>query len=277
MSRIESISRLFTLDSLPLDPPTPNNGNVPNDSVFHRLAYTGTKASLSKSSSNSCSNLLNKSPHGAALNPMKSCEIDLDDSSSATTTAPADNTQNDQMSSSSNKYQRSKSVDSRARLKIVQARANNSTQSTSIDLDETFDEPHKPVSSSKFNSIQVRRAPLTPTSSSRSLTTKRPSIGSSSNTLYPKHSNGMQTRGSYANLHDSDNAENDENLSVNDHFHSKIVDNRTRTALPVQRYPQNPIQTSASTSAVSGTLSRPKPSMSYDRRDSNASITDLHR
>jgi hypothetical protein len=56
-----------------------------------------------------------------------------------------------------------------------------------------------------------------------------------------------------------------------------------RTSIPVQRYTtnNNNIQPSPSTSSINSTLSRTKQSgttmMNLERRDSNASVTDLNR
>jgi hypothetical protein len=190
------------------------------------------------------------------------------------------------MSSSINKYQRSKSVDARARLKMAQTRGNNnSNTSTSIDNDENnispTDEQQKIIPSSKFTSINTRRdappprVPLTPTSAPRTALTKR-----------SKNGNGTRTRGSNGNLFDTDNRqqdlETDENVSFNDNYQPKQFDNRTRTSIPVHRYTtNNNIQPSPSTSSVNSTISRTRPPITtpatLDRRDSNSSITDLNR
>ena len=235
------------------------------DSVFHRLAYTGTKASLSRSSSNSCSNLLNKNVPQTPTNQLKSCEIDYED---APNTTIIDHT-NEQISTSSNKYQRSKSVDTRARLKLAQSRSNNDMDEATYSIN---DEQQTSVPSSRFTPVNSRpppRVPLTPTSAPRTAVSKRSTNGS-----YQKYSNG--------NLYDFDNQqqeiENEENISVHDeHYQSK-----TRTNIPVHRYTNNNnIQSSPSTSSVNNTISRTKPPvstpMNFDRRDSNGSITDSNR
>ena len=268
----------------PSSPTTPNHGNTPSDSVFHRLAYTGTKASLSKSSSNSCSNLLNKNTQSIPVTQLKSCEIDFDDSSNA---PPMDN-------AGDNKYQRSKSVESRTRLRMAQAaRANQQQANMDIDPEEsylsTYDDQQRAVPSSKFTSITSRhevsaRAPITPSSASRDAYTKRSSSG---NLLASsKSGNGFRARGSNGNLFDSDHQapefENDENLSYQpDSYQTTLNDNRTRTSIPVHRYTQNNLQSSASTSSVSSTLSRTKPPVTIpinlDRRDSNTSTSETNR
>lgn len=199
---------------------------------------------------------------------------------------------NEQMSTSTSKYQRSKSVDSRARLKMAQTRANNNQMNIDDDENNSFitDEQPRTVLSSKFTSINGRRdappprIPFTPTSStSRTTLTKRSSNG---NNLYTKNGNGNRTRGSNGNIITTDNEqqdiENDENISFNDNYQTKLSDNRTRTSIPVHRYTtNNNIQPSPSTSSVNSNISRTKPPLSnpntLDRRDSNNSITDLNR
>ncbi|CAF3722548.1 unnamed protein product [Rotaria sp. Silwood1] len=238
-----------------------NNGNQPNDSVFHRLAYTGTKASLSKSNSNSCSNLINKN----STTQLKSCEIDFDDTLNSTATITENI--NEENSSLDNKYQRSKSVDGRTRIKLSQSRTN---QQSTIDNDENnntiHNEQDKPIPSSRFTPINIRReAPIKPPNRN--------------NLSYTKTTNGIRTHGSNGNIIDTYNQqqdiENNENISFN-------TDNRTRTTIPVQHYTtHNHIQTSSSTSSVNSTHSRPKPPVSIpinlDRKDSNTSNTDLSR
>ncbi|CAF4845230.1 unnamed protein product, partial [Rotaria socialis] len=77
--------------------------------------------------------------------------------------------------------------------------------------------------------------------------------------------------------------ENDANMSYStDNYQIKpVTDNRMRTTIPVQHYGTNNIQTSSSTSAVNNHTSRSKPPVSipisFDRRDSNSSSTDLNR
>ncbi|CAM4776618.1 unnamed protein product [Rotaria magnacalcarata] len=274
---------------------SPNNGNVPNDSVFHRLAYTGTKASLSKTSSNSCSNLLNKNSPQTPTTQLKTCEIDFDDSMSSST--PTDNNENnhEQISGLENKYPRSKSVDGRARLKIIQARANN-IHHTSIDNYENsnsmHDEQEKQIPSSRFTPVNGRRdvpsvprAPLTPPTIHRTTSGKRPP--SRNNLPYQKATNGFRTQGPNGDSMDSYNQqqdiESDENMSYSvDNYQIKpIVDNRIRTTIPVQHYATNNIQASSSTSAVNNHAARSKPPVSipisFERRDSNSSSTDLNR
>ncbi|CAF0953181.1 unnamed protein product, partial [Didymodactylos carnosus] len=122
--------------------PNYNGSSVVGDSVFHRLAYTGTKASLSKSNSTSCSNLLSKG--GAQQSILKAREIDFDDTCSTITVNDNETTlssinsnesnskQQSQQSSQSqsqqqqqqSKCQRSRSVDGRARGRTAQARIN---------------------------------------------------------------------------------------------------------------------------------------------------------
>jgi hypothetical protein len=177
---------------------------------------------------------------------------------------------NEQMSTSANKYQRSKSVDTRARLKLAQAHSNNEENNLSMN-----DEQQRTIPSSKFTPITTRpppRAPLTP----RTTVTKRPS-------------NGIRTQSSNGNLYDTDNQqqefENEENISLNDdNYQPKLTDNRMRTSAPIHRYTannNNNIQPSPSTSSVSSTISRTKPPVStpnhLDRRDSNSSTKDPNR
>jgi hypothetical protein len=233
------------------------------DSVFHRLAYTGTKASLSRSNSNSCSNLLNKNsaPSQIPSNQLQTCEIDFDDSLNQTI---IDHT-NEQITS--NKYQRSKSVDTRAKLKLSQSRSNDNN-------DEHNDEQEKIIPSSKFTSNNSRpppRIPLTPTSTPRTTLTKRPS-------------NGIRRQNSNGDMYDIDNQqqdiENDENISYNDdNYQQKLHENRMRTSIPVHRYTTNNtnIQSSQSTSSVNSNISRTKQPINLDRRDSNTSTTDSNR
>ncbi|CAM4937193.1 unnamed protein product [Rotaria socialis] len=274
---------------------SPSNGNVPNDSVFHRLAYTGTKASLSKTSSNSCSNLINKNLPQTPTTQLKTCEIDFDDSMSSSTATDNNENNHEQISGLENKYPRSKSVDGRARLKIIQARANN-LHHTSIDNDENsnsmHDESGKQIPSSRFSQVNGRRdvpsasrVPVTPPTIHRTTSGKRPP--SRNNLPYQKATNGFRTQGSNGNLMDSYNQqqdiENDANMSYStDNYQIKpVTDNRMRTTIPVQHYGTNNIQTSSSTSAVNNHTSRSKPPVSipisFDRRDSNSSSTDLNR
>jgi hypothetical protein len=167
---------------------------------------------------------------------------------------------------------------------------------TNIDNDEndtsTNDEEQKPVPSSKFIPINGRRdipppprVPLTPTSTHRTSSLKRPSNGN--NLTHTKDSYGFRTPNSNGNLLDSDNQqqdiENDENMSYNDdNYQPKLVDNRMRTAIPIHRYTNNNnyIQPSPSTSSVTSIMSRTKipnsTPINLDRRDSNT-ITDINR
>ena len=197
---------------------------------------------------------------------LKSCEIDFDDSPNTTI---IDHT-NEQISTSSNKYQRSKSVDTRARLQLSQLRSNNDLDDNTL---SNNDEQQRTVLSSKFTSINPRqppsRAPLTPRTS-----------------LTKRSSNGVRT----PNFYDTDHhhqqqqvLENEENISLHDeNYSSKLNENRTRTSIPVHRYTtNNNIQPSPSTSSVQSTTSRAKPPISmpinFERRDSNGSFTDSNR
>lgn len=254
-----------------------------NESIFHRLAYTATKSSLSKSSSNLCANLLVKPSQQQQLqqgNTSKVEDLDYDDSISNTEQNP------DSLSSStnpSNKCQRSRSVDGRARMKNAQIRAHNATRSTTNYDDSN---PSSTVPSSKFTSINPRRdtaappprIPTNPRSTivDRTLAAKR--VPNANNLPYTKNGHGTRARGSNGNLID---AENEENLSFNDSsYQPKIIETKGRTT---GRYSstQNHIQTSASTSSVNSTYSRtrvPIPvSSNLDRRDSNISSSDLSR
>jgi hypothetical protein len=195
---------------------------------------------------------------------LKSCEIDFDDTGVETSNDLA------------NKYLRSKSVDARAKLKLSQNRDENN-----ILLN---DEEIKTIPSSKFTQMNTRndapppRVPLTPTSTHRVITAKRPSNGT--NVSYTRTVNGIRTHDSNGNLYDT---ENDENLLYNDNnYEPKIVDHRTRTSIPVHRYTtNNNIQPSPSTSSINSTLSRTKQSgttsIHLERKDSNVSMTDLNR
>ncbi len=251
---------------------TSSNGSTTGDSVFHRLAYTATKSSLSKSSSNLSANLLNKNlqqqqqqqQQQNKSNDLKSHEIDYDESISTN--------ENNQESTStstniSNKCQRSRSVDGRARLKNGQQTRppNNPIRSTN-----DYDDNNQPttVPSSKFTSINSRRdaaaappprIPITPRSlliSDRTSLAKR--ISNANSISYTKNGNGIRTRGSNGNLIETDN---DENSTFNDNYQPKIIENKTRIAIPVHRYTtnnNNNIQTSASTSSVNSTNPRTK-------------------
>ncbi len=240
-----------------IDETTPNNDNTTSDSVFHRLAYTATKSSLSKSSSNLYANLLNKTPQQQQnkSNNIKSNEIDDEESTV--------NTENNQESISTstnitNKCQRSRSVDGRARIKNAQIRANNSTRPTNDDDDNHHSTT---VPSSKFTSINARRdvhppripiIPRSTTISDRTSIIKR--VPNGNNLPSTRNGNSIRTRGSNGNLIET---ENDENLSFNDNYQPKIIDHKTRIGIPVHRYTTN-IQTSASTSSVNSTNYRTK-------------------
>ncbi|CAF1512856.1 unnamed protein product [Rotaria sp. Silwood1] len=280
---------------------TPNNGSVAGDSVFHRLAYTATKSSLSKSSSNLCANLLNKTPQHqqqqqqqqTKSNHLKPYEIDYDDSNNIP------NKQESTSTNLTNKCQRSRSVDGRARLKNAQTRAinnnNNHHHHMNRSANDSDDNNSTTVPSSKFTSMNIRRdtappprIPITPRStlSDRAPLTKR--VSSGNNLSYPKNQHGNRTRHSNGNLIDTDN---DENLTFNDNYQPKIIDNKTRSSMSTHRYATNNnnnnnnnnnlIQSSASTSSVNSTMSRTKVPIpilaNLDKKDSNTSSIDLHR
>ena len=165
---------------------------------------------------------MNKSPQSNPVNQLQSCEIDFDESLAGETT-----------------YLRSKSVDNRTNLKLSQTRSNGH-----VDQDDSHsstggggdDHQSRLVPPSKFTSISNRR-----------------DIPVRINDPVNKYSTRIRSRTSNGNLFDVE-IENDENRSSNDHL-------RTRTNIPVQRYPTNTssIQSSASTSSVSSTMSRNKP------------------
>lgn len=260
---------------------TPSNGSAASDSVFHRLAYTATKSSLSKSSSNLCANLLNKVPQQEQPKTpdLKPYEIDYDDSPNL----PSKQETLSSTTNLANKCQRSRSVDGRARLKNAQARAN--TTATRL-INDSDDSNSTPVPSSKFTPVNNRRdappprIPTTPRSTAhneRSTFTKR--VASGHNLAYGRNTNGIRTRNSNANLTDPDT---DENLTFHDAYQPKIIDNKPRTSIPGHRYgTNNHIQSSASTSSIHSTVSRtrvPVPTLSnLDKKDTNASGTDLNR
>ncbi len=263
---------------------TPSNGSTTGDSVFHRLAYTATKSSLSKSSSNLCSNLLPKTPpqqQSNKSNTLKTHEIDYDESIATNTEQNSDSISTS--TNPSSKCQRSRSVDGRARLKNAQTRLNNSSRSTN-DYDDN--NPSSTVPSSKFTSVNPRRdappprAPTTPRSMNSDRTSSSKRVPNGNNLSSTKNGNGVRTRSSNGNLIDT---EHEDNLTFNDHYQPKIVDNKPRTAIPVHRYSttNNHIQTSASASAVHTTHSRTKvpipTSANLDRKDSNTSGSDLNR
>jgi len=134
------------------------------------------------------------------------------------------------------------------------------------------DQQQRIIPSSKFTPINTRpppRAPLTPRT-----------------TLMKSSSNSIRTQNSNGNFYDTDNQlqefENNENISFNDdNYQSKLLDNRTRTTIPVHRYQTNNIQPSPSASSVNSNISRARPPVStpinLDRRDSNGSNTDSNR
>lgn len=253
-SQMNNQQRIPINEQLPSEEIIINNGNQTGDSVFHRLAYTGTKTALSRSSSNSCSNLLNKNASQNPSNQLQSCEIDFDDSLNTTI---IDHT-NEQITS--NKYQRSKSVDTRARLKLAQSQLN----------DDNNDEQQKTIPSSKFTPINSRpppRVPLTPTTTATTRTA-----------LTKRSTNGIRQQNSNGNMYDQD-IENEENISYHDdNYQTKLSNNnRIGTNIPVHRYTTNNIQPSPSTSSVSSNISRTKPPMNLDRRDSNISTSDANR
>ncbi|CAF1146701.1 unnamed protein product [Adineta steineri] len=292
----QMMSNKMSPDNSQSPPSGQNNGHISGDSVFHRLAYTGTKASLSKSSSNSCSNLLNKNSSQIPSNNLKSCEIEFEE-----TSKPIENNNtNDEISLLTNKCQRSKSVDGRARLKNLQSRTastttNNNNNQTIIDHEENdIDDEQRTVPSSKFMPINngrrdgpSPRVPLTPTSAYRTSSLKRPSNGTSF--TYTKDNQGIRTQSYNGTPLESESQqpeiENDENMSYNDdNYQPKILDNRIRTAIPVHRYGNNNNhnhnQPSQPISSVTNTPSRIKPPtiipITFDRRDSNSSTTDVN-
>lgn len=214
---------------------------------------------------------MNKNNPQNPSNQLTSCEIDFDDAAAAADTTITDqNNDSTVNASSANKYQRSKSVDNRTRVKLTSTRSNNDMDETQLN---TNDDQQRVIPSSRFAPVNARpppRAPLTP----RTSVSKR-----SPNGVRPSNSNG--------NVYESElvqqDFENEENISVHDdHYPTKLIDNRTRTAVPVHRYTtSNQIQASPSTSSVNSNLSRTKPPVSMpmntDRRDSNGSITDPNR
>ncbi|CAF3229974.1 unnamed protein product [Rotaria sp. Silwood2] len=283
---------------LPSGQTTPNNGSVAGDSVFHRLAYTATKSSLSKSSSNLCANLLNKTPQHQQhqqnkSNNLKPYEIDYDDSNNIPNKQESISTS----TNLTNKCQRSRSVDGRARVKNAQTRAINNNNNNNNNhhhhhpnrsINDSDDNNSTTVPSSKFTSMNNRRdtappprIPTTPRSTIADRTPLTKRVSSGNNLSYTKNHHGNRTRNSNGNLIDTDN---DENLTFNDNYQPKIIDNKTRTSMSVNRYAtnnNNNIQSSASTSSVNSTMSRTKVPVpiltSLDKKDSNASGTDLNR
>jgi hypothetical protein len=272
-----------------LDQTVTNDTNAAGDSVFHRLAYTGTKSSLSKSSSNLCANLLNKPSNPS--NNLQAHEIDFDDVNNQSAIETNDESVSASTNSNMNKCQRSRSVDGRARLKNAQARLNNGSARSTID----YDEHHaSTLTSSKVASMTNRREtqpprlPITP----RSTITERSSIAkrtpSGNNLNYTRHGTQIRTRASNGNLIDTDNSSSHD-IEHDDHpYQPKIIDNRTRTTNAAQRHASigttnnsNHLQSSASTSSVLSTHARTKFHMNtsthLDGKDSNASSTELNR
>ena len=117
------------------------------------------------------------------------------------------------------------------------------------------------------------------TISDRTSSTKR--VPNGNNLAYARNVNGIRTRNSNGNLLDADN---DENSTFIDNYQPKIIDSKARTSISNHRSTtnnHNNIQTSASTSSVHSTLSRTKISTpmfaNFERKDVNASATDLNR
>ncbi|CAF4449306.1 unnamed protein product, partial [Adineta steineri] len=113
--------------------------------------------------------------------------------------------------------------------------------------------------------------------STTSTTTAAKRIPNGHHPTNTKNTNGIRTRNGNGSIVDT---ENDENMTISDNYQPKIIDNKTRTLIPVHRYPtNNNIQTSASTSSVTNTMSRTKVPVSTAanlyRRDLNASGTDV--
>lgn len=230
---------------------------------------------------------MNKNASQVPTNQLKTCEIDFDDALNSSQLIDNINNENhhDQSPIIENKYPRSKSVDGRARLKILQARANQNHHA-SMEHDEnnglSHDEHEKPVPSSRFTSLNNNnhrrdlpqtRVPITPPTIHRTSSGKR--LASRGNLPFQK--NGFRTPSSNGNLIDEYNQQAD----IENHDNITYIDNRPRTSIPVQHYPANNIQTSSSASSVNSTTSRTKPPVSipisFDRRDSNSSNTDLNR
>ena len=218
-----------------------SDGTSSGDSGFHRLAYTGTKASLSKSSSNL---LNNKNPSQPSTNQIQTYEIDVD---------PTANEQ---------KYQRSKSVEHRGRLTLTQ---------TITDADNEQDQQSSTtVQSSKFTPIHSRpppRVPLTPTTMPRTMPNKRP----------PNANHFSYSKSTHGNIYDHE-LENEENIQYQDENRERIgipVHRYPNTNN------NNNIQSSPSTSSMNSNLSRTKPPvstpMNFERRESNGSIPDGNR
>jgi hypothetical protein len=268
-----------------LGQPPSNYTNATGDSVFHRLAYTGTKSSLSKSSSNLCANLLNKT--SLPPNNLKTHEIDLDETANQSVIDP---NQESILTSTNNasKCQRSRSVDGRARLKNAQARIANGTARPTNEYDE---QPSTAVPSSKFTSVTTRREnqpprlPITPRSmmNDRMATAKRTPSGNNLN--YTRQGPSVRMRTSNGNLLDSDHAPSHD-TEHEEHYQPKIIETRPRTGIPVHRHATtigngNHLQPSASTSSVTSALSRTRLPIStsahLEGKDSNASCSELNR
>ena len=277
----------------------PSYGNNPSgDSVFHRLAYTGTKSSLSKSSSNLCANLTNKTslPTSSTTtsNNLKPHEIDFDESNS---NGNSPNEAHQEPILNSSKCQRSRSVDGRARLKNAQTRPPAPPHVSSRSHHDY--EENSSSSSSKFTSViqrresQPPRLPVTP----RSMTTtaaanmKRSPAGQTMNSSRPTPT--IRTRTSQLNStsseHDQPSAQETESDEISSHadpYQPKIVDSRTRTSHLIQRHPTsvngNHLQPSPSTSSVTSTMSRnkvPLPSSltQLEGKETNFSTNELNR
>lgn len=179
------------------------------------------------------------------VNQLKSCEIDFDEM------IPVENSP----SNNGEKYQRSKSVENRTRMKLSQTRPTINLDPEESSHSSNNDEQTRFVPSSKFTSISNRRDIPVRT------------IGNSNGNSVNKYSNRTASRDSNGEMIDSGEIENDENCSYPDAV-------PMRTTIPVQRYSgHNSIQSSASTSSVSSVMSRNKPMVSIpvtlDRRDSN--------
>lgn len=268
-----------------LGQPPSNYTNATGDSVFHRLAYTGTKSSLSKSSSNLCANLLNKT--SLPSTNLKTHEIELDEPADQ----PIIDPNQEAISTATNnasKCQRSRSVDGRARLKNAQARMANGSARPTNEYDE---HPSTAVPSSKFTSATTRREtqpprlPITPRSmmTDRMAAAKRAPSGNNLN--YTRHGPAVRTRTSNGNLLDGDHAPS-QDTEHEEHYQPRIIESRPRTGIPVHRHATtigngNHLQPSASTSSVTSTLSRTRLPIStsahLEGKDSNASCSELNR
>lgn len=262
---------------IPSGQTTPSNGSGTSDSVFHRLAYTSTKASLSKSSSNLCANLPNRSnQQPVQTQQIKTEEIDFEEANILPNEPTSESLS--QANQSLSKCQRSRSVDGRARLKNAQNRLNNIQRSTTNDDEDNSTHQSSssstvpsskftPVNTSKRDNAPPPRVPISARSNQTNSTRRLPN---------GTHKNIGRTRNSNGNLLDTDN---DENLSLNESYQPKILDSKTRIN---HRHTTNNIQTSASTSSVNSThhirTKVPVPvSSNLERKDSNISGTDLYK